>query len=108
MPAEVSVLKALVFALPPEQLASEKFRKLRREVSKHRIVGVEHAERHIESAMLNIDVDCTDAVLFVEDSEVRPSVIAKVAHMAPISKGWRIVSMSRYEISVIPRHCPPR
>jgi len=31
--------------------------------------------------MLNINVDCPDAVLFVKDSEVRPSVIAKVAHI---------------------------
>jgi hypothetical protein len=31
--------------------------------------------------MLNINVDRTDGVLFVKDSEERPAVIAKVAHI---------------------------
>ena len=31
--------------------------------------------------MLNINVDRTDNVLFVKDSEVRPTIITKVAHI---------------------------
>ena len=31
--------------------------------------------------MSNINVDRTDTILFIEDSEVRPTIIAKVAHI---------------------------
>ena len=50
-------------------------------VGTHGIVSVEHAERLIDSKMVNINVDRTDNVLFVKDSEVRPTITAKVAHI---------------------------